>query len=69
MFYFENLTFLPPSFVTFMLDCSSDPEVILLHQDMGFSVLEALFSVTRTWAYILHRERLKLLGRWRPGHN
>ena len=58
-----------PFFVTFMLDCSSDPEVILLHQDMGFSVLEALFSVTRTWAYILHRERLKLLGRWRPGHN
>ena len=58
-----------PFFVTFMLDCSSDPEVILLHQDMGFSVLEALFYVILTWTYILHRERLKLLGRWRPRHN
>ena len=56
-----------PSFVNFMLDCSSDPDVILICQEEGFHILEPLFSVTRTWTFVIHRERLKLLGRWRPG--
>ena len=56
-----------PTFVNFILDCSSDPDVILICQEEGFHILEPLFSVTRTWAFVIHRERLKLLGRWRPG--
>ena len=58
-----------PSFVSFILDCSSDPDAILLSQQHGESVFEFLFACTRTWAYGIHRERLKLLGRWRPVAN
>ena len=49
----------------FLLDCSSSPEVIACHQILGNQVLNDLFYITRTWCYALHRERLRLLGRWR----
>ena len=52
------------SFVDFLLDCSSLPEVIVSVQQHGQVVLQHLFRVTRTWVYVLHRERLKILGRW-----
>ena len=55
-----------PSFVSFVLDCSVDSDVIRTSQELGPSILEPIFTVTRTWAYVLHRERLKLLGRWSP---
>ena len=58
-----------PTFIPFILDCSTDPDVILMCQNIGFYILDDLFSVTRTWVYVLHRERLKLLGRWRSGRN
>ena len=58
-----------PSFVLFILDCSSDPDAISLAQELGEDVFEHLFSVTRTWVYVIHRERLKMLGRWRPVRN
>ena len=48
-------------FPKFLLDCSSLPAV----QNEGPDVLIQLFSVTRVWVYVLHRERLKLRGRWR----
>ena len=57
------------SFVSFILDCSSDPDAILLSQKLGEDIFEHLFTCTRTWAYIIHRERLKLLGLWRPVAN
>ena len=34
-------------------------------QSDGQKVLEHLFNITRIWTYSLHRDRLKLLGRWR----
>ena len=58
-----------PNFVNFVLDCSALPAVIKLTQELGPSILEPIFTVTRTWVYILHRERMKLLGRWRPVAN
>ena len=48
----------------FLMDCSSLPLVISAVQSHGNQVLHHLFNVTRTWIYVIHRERLKLLGRW-----
>ena len=53
-----------PQFVQFLLDCSALPEVILMKQQHGPSVLNPLFRITRTWCYCLHRARLKILDRW-----
>ena len=58
-----------PSFVAFLLDCSTDPDAIFLAKNIGHEVFDHLFDVTRTWAYVIHRERLKMLGRWRPVRN
>ena len=48
----------------FLLDCSCSPDVITSSQLHGNQVLIDLFYLTRTWCYALHRERLRLLGRW-----
>ena len=55
-----------PVFCQFMVDCSVLPDVIKACQtyDRG-AVLSHLFRITRTWCYCLHRERLKVLGRWK----
>ena len=53
-------------FCQFLLDCSVIPQVIELSQRHGQIVLHHLFKVTRTWCYSLHRDRLRLLGRWNP---
>ena len=53
-----------PSFVQFLLDCSCLPEVILATQQHRKEVLGHLFLITRLWVYTVHRERMKLLGRW-----
>ena len=58
-----------PSFCSFILDCSNDPEVVLLCQKFGKNVLFNLFDITRTWAFVIHRERLKLLGLWKRAAN
>ena len=52
-------------FIQFLLDCSTLPEVILLVQKNGNHVLEHLFNITRLWCYCVHRDRLKILGRWK----
>ena len=65
----KKCNILSPTFTNIILDCSVDPDVILTCQDVGFHVLDVLFMVTRSWAYVLHRERLKLLGRWRCSFN
>ena len=51
--------------IQFLLDCSTLPEIIALVQIHGDKLLHQLFKVTRTWCYSIHRDRLKLLGRWR----
>ena len=48
----------------FLLDCSTLPEVISATQIHGPIVHEHLFNVTHTWIFVLHRDRLKKLGRW-----
>ena len=53
-----------PTFVQFLLDCSVLPSVISATQLHGKSVLDCLFTISRTWVYCLHRERLKILGHW-----
>ena len=51
-------------FCQFILDCSVLPQVILAHQLHGNIIHHHLFLISRTWAYSLHKERLKKLGRW-----
>ena len=55
-------------FVQFLLDCSTLPNVIDSVQQYGSQILFPLFHVSRTWCYVLHRERLKILGRWKVFH-
>ena len=54
-----------PQFSYFILDCSTLPGVISIVQKLGKDILFHLFYFSRTWAYALHRERLKLLGLWK----
>ena len=51
-------------FLQFILDCSVLPSVIAATQRHGFSVLKELFHFTRTWCFTIHRQRMKMLGRW-----
>ena len=51
-----------PSFCDFLLDASSQPEVISAVQVHGPLLLHHTFCVTRTWIFVIHRERLKKLG-------
>ena len=53
-----------PDFFQFLLDCSAVPQVISLEQLHSKESLYSLFKVTWTWCYSLHRDRLKMLGRW-----
>ena len=48
----------------FMLDCSVLPSVIAAVQLHGPRILTSLFKLTRTLCHSIHRERMKLLGRW-----
>ena len=52
-------------FCQFILDCSVLPEVITAVQTNGQVILQHLFDITRMWCYVLHRERLKILNKWR----
>ena len=52
-------------FCSFVLDCTSQPEVVSLVQLLGHDVIWHFLRVTRTWLYALHRERLKILGQWK----
>ena len=51
-------------FCQFLLDCSVLPEVINSVQLHGQSILHHLFCISRMWCFALHRDRLKILGRW-----
>ena len=58
------LTSEPVYTLQILLDCSTLANVILAVQKHGFVILENLFKLTRTFCYAIHRQRLKLLGRW-----
>ena len=52
----------PPAFLMqFLLDASVLPVTRNLILNVGEEVLFPLFSLTRTWCYALHRERLNML--------
>ena len=53
------------AFCEFLLDCSTMPLVISAVQSYGDEVFHPLFDLTQTWLFVLHRERLKLLGQWK----
>ena len=55
-----------PDFCQFLLDCSCLPAVISLAQQHGANTLSILFQISRTWIFVIHRERLRRLDRWEP---
>ena len=55
----------PNIFLKFLLDPSTIPEVIYLQQLYpAETIIDKLCYMTRTWLYVIHKERLKLLGLW-----
>ena len=49
----------------FILDYTVLPSVSKADQTSdGDSLLNELFYFTRTWCFLIHRERMKMLGRW-----
>ena len=46
----------------FLLDASVLPETRSLIQSIGDGILYQIFSLTRSWCYSIHRERLKLIN-------
>ena len=53
----------PAFLMQFLLDASAIPSTIDLVAKVGEEILYPLFSLTRTWCYALHRERLALMRR------
>ena len=51
-------------FLSFLLDPSTQPSVISLVQKEGNVVTDQLCYLTRTWLFIIHKERLKLMKLW-----
>ena len=47
----------------FLLDCSCLPSVISATQKHGRVILDELFYLTRTWCFVIHRQRMRMLGR------
>ena len=52
-------------FLSFLLDPTTLPAVIVLSQEYGPVIRDQLCYMTRTWLYCMHKERLKLLKLWR----
>ena len=48
----------------FILDPTSLPEIVRLWQIFGQQVLDIVFYLTRTFAYVLHRKKLILVEKW-----
>ena len=54
-----------PDFCQFLLDCSVLPKLqVFDNKKHRAEIFNHLFHITRTWVYSLHKERLKILGRW-----
>ena len=54
-----------PFFSQFLIDCTVLPDVISTSQSMGPMIMHHILHITRVWCYSLHRDRLRLLGRWK----
>ena len=50
--------------IQLLLDSSVLPQVISLVQTDGPQLLNELFHFSRAWCYTIHKNRLKLQGRW-----
>ena len=55
------LTQSQPILMQFLLDASALPHTQKLINEYGSKILTIIFSLTRTWCYSVHRERLKLI--------
>ena len=60
----QKLTGPVSDLLQFLLDASVIPSVVTLTQVMGNDILKCIFHLTRTWCYAIHRERLKMQGRF-----
>ena len=60
----KAMTLQPAFRCQFILDCSTLPETIILTQTHGQAALQKLLHLTRSFCFTLHKERMKLLGRW-----
>ena len=56
----------PGTLLKFLLCSNSFPEIIHLTQTLGQEIMDRVMYLTRTWVFALHRQKMKLLGRW-PG--
>ena len=54
----------PETFLSFLVDPTTISEVISLSQEHGLVINEKLCYMTRTWLFLFHKERLKLLNIW-----
>ena len=50
--------------IQFILDATTHPKVISLVQAHGQTKLQTIFHLTRTWCFTIHKQRLKMLGKW-----
>ena len=50
----------------FILDSTAFPEIIVLVQTYGRDIQDSVLCLTKRLAFSLHKQKLKLLGRW-PG--
>ena len=55
---------LPSEKMAFILDPTSDADIILLTQQYGQPFLDMLFYMIRTYVYTLHRRKLIIVGQW-----
>ena len=54
----------PEVFLRFLLNPSTEPSVLALTQELGDFITTELCHLTRSWLFLLHRERFKKLGLW-----
>ena len=54
----------PDAQVRFILDSRACPDIILLKQVYGQEIENMVQYLTRTWAFAIHRHKMRLLGRW-----
>ena len=52
-------------FLAFLVDPTTQPTVISLTQTHGSIIIEKLCYMTRTWLFMMHKQRLKLLNLWK----
>ena len=51
-------------FIPFLLNPSSNSQILALTQVFGSSIMENAMYFSRTFLYNIHKEKLKLMGKW-----